>query len=132
MRKSKVLNGILILLGVLLSFLGAWRLFNPISFFENSGLVLSDNAGLLNEARATGGVVVGFGLLILLGAFKSKLSYTSTIVSIVLFYSFGIARLIGFALDGNAGEMLVQGMIFEFAFGSIGLFALFKYREKTK
>ena len=66
MKNSKVLNGILILLGINLTLLGSWRLLNPIAFFENRGLILDNDAGLLNEARATGGVVVGIGLL---GAF---------------------------------------------------------------
>jgi len=53
---------------------------------------LSTDVGLLNDARATGGVVVGFGVLILLGALLQKLSYTSTIVSIVIFLAFAAAR----------------------------------------
>lgn len=131
MKNSKVLKGILILLGLVLTILGLWRLIDPIAFFENSGLVLNNDVGLLNEARATGGVVVGFGVLILLGAFIQKLSYTSTIVSIVIFLAFGIARLIGFAMDGNPGEALIQGIIFEFVFGLLGVFSLFKYHEKS-
>jgi len=130
MKKSIVLKIILIVLGLLLTALGSWRLFDPIAFFENSGLVLDDNAGLLNEARATGGVVTGFGLLILSGAFIRKLSYTSTVAAIVLFLGFGIARLIGFAMDGSPGEALIQGIIFEFVFGLLAVFAFFKYREK--
>ena len=130
MKNSKVLKAILILLGLLLTVLGSWRLLDPIAFFENSGLILSNDSGLLNEARATGGCVVGFGLLILLGAFIQKLSYTSTIAAVVLFLGFGIARLIGFAIDGNPGDMLVQGTIFEFVFGLAAVFALYKYREK--
>ena len=130
MKNSIVLKIILIVLGLLLTALGSWRLFDPITFFENSGLLLDNNAGLLNEARATGGVVTGFGLLIFSGAFIRKLSYTSTIAAIVLFLGFGIARLIGFSMDGNPGETITQGIIFEFVLGLIGVFALFKYREK--
>ena len=131
MINSKVLKGILILLGLNLTVLGSWRLVDPITFFEFSGLILSNNAGLLNEARATGGVVVGFGLLILSGAFNQKLSYTSTIAAMVLYLGFGVARVIGFALDGNPGEMIMTGMIGEFVFGLIGVFAFFRYREKS-
>ena len=130
MKNSIVLKIILIVLGLLLTALGSWRLFDPITFFENSGLILENNAGLLNEARATGGVVAGFGLLILSGAFNRKLSYTSTIAAIVLFLGFGIARLIGFAMDGNPGEAIIQGVIFEFFLGFIAVFAFLKYRAK--
>ncbi len=129
MKNSKVLKGILILLGLPLTVLGSWRLFDPITFFENSGLVLSDDAGLLSEARGTGGVVVGFGILILLGAFNQKLSYTSTISAILIYFGFGVARIISLVLDGNPGDALEQAIIGEFAFGLLGLFAFFKYRE---
>jgi len=130
MKNSKVLKGILILLGLNLTVLGSWRLIDPIAFFEFSGMILSNDVGLLNEARATGGAVVGFGLLILLGAFNQKLSYTSTIAAIVLYLGFGVARVIGFVLDGNPGEMIVQGIIGEFVFGLVAVFAFYKYREK--
>ena len=113
MRTSKVLKAILIVLGLLLIGIGLWRLFDPIGFFQNSGVTLDNQAGLLSEARATGGAVVGFGLLILLGAFIQKLSYTSTIAAIVVFLGFGVARLIGFAIDGNPGEGVIQGIIIE-------------------
>ena len=131
MKNSKVLKGILIVLGLLLIVIGLWRLFDPITFFENSGLVLSNEAGLLSEARATGGAVVGFGIVVLLGAFNQRLSYTSTITALVVFLGFGIARLIGFSLDGNPGEGVIQGIIIEFVFGLLAVFALFKYREKS-
>jgi len=130
MKDSKVLKGILILLGVFLTIMGFWRLIDPIAFFEYSGLILTNNAGLLNEARGTGGAIIGFGLIILLGAFKKKLTYTSTIVAMVLFFGFGIARVLGFALDGNPGDALLKGIIFEFVFGVLALFALIKYRDK--
>ena len=131
MKNSKVLKGILIVLGLLLTVIGLWRLFDPISFFENSGLVLSNEAGLLSEARGAGGAVVGFGIVVLLGAFNQRLSYTSTIAAMVVFLGFGIARLIGFSLDGNPGEGVIQGIIIEFVLGLLAVFALFKYREKS-
>ena len=131
MKNSKILKGIQILLGLLLTVLGSWRLFDPIAFFENSGIVLINDFGLLSEARGTGGVVVGAGLVIILGAFNQRLSFTSTITAIVIFLGFGIARIIGFGIDGNPGEGVIQGIVFEFVFGLLAVFALFKYREKS-
>jgi hypothetical protein len=131
MKNSKILKGILMLLGVLLTVIGSWRLFDPIAFFENSGIVLNNDVGLLSEARGTGGIVLGFGLVVILGAFNRRLSYTSTIAAIVIFLGFGIARLIGFGLDGNPGEGVIQGLVIEFVLGSLAVFAFFKYREKS-
>jgi len=130
MKDSKVLKGILILIGANLIILGLWRLIDPIAFFEFSGLVLSKDAGLLNEARGLGGAIIGFGVLIFLGAFKKNLAFTSTLVAVVLFLGFGIARLISLAIDGNPGEALFMGIIGEFVMGLLALFALIKYREK--
>ena len=132
MKNSIVLKVILILLGLLLTILGSWRLLDPIAFFENSGMVLNNESGLLSEARATGGVVVGFGIVILLGAFSQRLSFTSTLAAIVVFLGFGISRVISFALDGNPGDGVIQGIIFEFVLGLLAVFALFKYREKSE
>ena len=131
MKNSNILKGILILLGLNLTVLGSWRVIDPIAFFEFSGMILSNDVGLLNEARGAGGAVVGFGILILLGAFNRKLSYTSTIAAIVLYLGFGVARVIGFVLDGNPGEMILQGIIGEFVFGLVGVFALIKYRDRS-
>jgi len=130
-EKFKVLKGILILLGLPLTVLGSLRLFDPIKFFEFSGLVLDNQAGLLSEARGTGGVVVGFGLVIILGAFSQKLAYTSTIAAIVVFLGFGIARVLGFVLEGNPGEGVVQGLMSEFDLGLVRVFALIKYRDMS-
>ena len=129
MKNSKVLKGFLILLGLPLIIFGLWRLLDPISFFNFSGLLLSTDAGLLSEARGAGGAILGFGILIFLGAFKKNLAFTSTIVAIVVFLGFGIARIISLVVDGNPGSMIFQGIIGEFVFGLLAVFALIKYRE---
>jgi len=105
---------------------------DPIAFHEFSGLILSNDIGLLSEARGAGGAVAGFGLLILFGAFNRRLSFTATIAAMVLYLGFGLARLLSFALDGNPGEMVVTGMIGEFVFGAVAAFALLKYRETPR
>jgi len=130
MRNSKVLKGILIFLGLFLIAGGSFRLIDPVSSFESLGMILDGTIGPLSEARGTGGVLLGFGLLILLGAFKKKLTYTSTLAAIVLFFGFGIGRIIGVAFDGIPGDGLLIGIITEFVFGLLALFALIKYRDR--
>ena len=111
--------------------IGFWRLVDPITAYDAMGMVLADNAASLNEARGTAGAMIGLGFLILLGAFKKKLTYTSTLAAIVLFFGFGIGRIIGVAFDGNPGDALLAGIITEFALGILALFALIKYRDKS-
>ena len=36
-----------------------------------------------------------------------------------------------FALDGNPGVGVIQGMIIEFVLGFLAIFGFFKYREKS-
>jgi hypothetical protein len=131
MRNSKVLKGILIFLGLFLIIIGSWRLIDPIAAFEGLGLTLSNNVGLLNEARGTAGAMIGLGFLILLGTFKKKITFTSTLVATVFFLGFGIARIIAVILDGNPGNALLTGIITEFAFGILALFALIKYCDRS-
>jgi len=131
LKNSKVLKTILFVLSLGLIVLGTWRLTNPVSFYAtNSGVKLSNDVNLLSEIRAAGGAVVGIGILIMLGVFIDKLTYTSTLVSIVIFFSFGIARILAIAMDGNPGEKIFQGIFFEFVSGLAAVFAFYKYREK--
>jgi hypothetical protein len=120
-------------LGPLLFALGFWRVIDPISFFENnSGVILSNDPGLLNEARGAGGAIVEFGFIIFLGALKSKMAFTSIVVAITLFNGFAVARFTGFALDGNIVDGQFQGAIMEIAFGSVTLFCLLSFRVKAQ
>ncbi len=131
MKNSKVLKGILIFLGLFLILIGSWRLIDPIAAFEGLGLTLSEDVGLLNEARGTAGAMIGFGVLILLGAFKKKLTFTSTLIATIFFLSFGVARIMAVILDGNPGNALWTGIISEFTFGFLALFALIKYYDES-
>ncbi len=132
MQNSKVLKGILTLLGLNLVGIGSWRLFAPISFAKNNAMDLNNQISLINEGRGAGGEIVAIGVLIILGIFIKKLTYTSSIIGPVLYLGFGVARLFSFLVDGHPGEMAVTAMIGEFVMGGIGLFALIKYSEKKQ
>jgi len=130
MKNSKVLKTILFTLGLMLIIFGAWRVAFPVEFFEFSGLTLDSEVGILSEARGAGGAILGLGILILLGAFFPTLTFTSIIVLIVVFLSYGLARLLGIATDGVPGPDIIKGIISEFIAGLIGIFAFLKYRKK--
>ena len=87
MKNSIMLKTILFVLGLVLIVLGTSRLVDPIAFFANSGIQLSNDVSLLNEIRGLDGPIVGFGILVMLGAFIRKLAFTSTIAAIVFFRS---------------------------------------------
>ena len=130
MKNSKVLKGILLYLGGNLIVIGSWRLLDPISFALTNDMDLNGQISLINEARGAAGTIVGFGILIVLGVFIKRLTYTSAIVGPILYLGYGLARLLSFTIDGYPGEMAMVGMIGEFIVGGIGLFGLIKYSEK--
>ena len=131
MENSKVLKTIFFLLGLPLIVDGIWRLTMPVAYYDFNGLILGSDVGMLSEARGAGGMILISGILILLGAFLAKLRFTSTVLSILVFLSFGFARLLGIVMDGMPGEKLIQGIIGEFVMGSIGVFVFLKYRKKS-
>jgi hypothetical protein len=129
MKKLRGLNISLIVLGLTLVIFGGWRLLNPIGFYTFSGLMLPDVAGLLSEVRGAGGIIMVSGVVVGLGAFRHAWSHTSVVLAAVVFLSLGLARLLGFALDGSPGADVIKGMAIELFFGGLALFAFFKYRD---
>jgi hypothetical protein len=131
MKNSKVLKTILFFSGLLLTVVGAAILFAPVASSARNGIELGSNISLLNDVRASGGVVLGSGVLILLGAFMARLTFTSTVVSIVIYLSYGISRILSIVMDGMPVEGLVRATIVEILIGLVGVFALIKYRENA-
>jgi len=130
MSNSKVVKGILLIFGFLLTIMGSWRLFSPISFFKGSGLILVNEAGLLSEARVTGGIIAAFGIIILLGAFYKKITFTSLIIATVIFFGAATARIISYIADGDPGAGVLKGLISEIIAGFIVLIAIYLHNKK--
>ena len=128
MKLVILLRAILILLGLFLIAFGVWRIADPIGFYAFSGLLLQNEAGLLSEARGAGGLVFASGCVIAAGGIFPAMSVTSAVMSVLVFWSFAFARLVGIFVDGLPNEVVLQGLYFELLFGSVGAFALLGYR----
>ncbi len=116
---------ILSLSGLLLLFVGAMRLSNPINtYLKNSGIQLENDVNLLNEMRGVSGVMLMGGVLILLGTFITQFTFTSFVVASLLFLGFAIGRLLSMRVDGQPNKQLIQGLIFELIFGVLNIFCL--------
>lgn len=131
MRNSIVYKIILGLAGLLLVTVGTMLTFNTDAALASSGIDISENINMYNDIRGGGGLVLGLGILVLLGAFIRKLAYTSTIVAIVAYFSYAAGRVISIGFDGPPSEALVRATIIEGVFGVLTLFAFFKYRERA-
>ena len=116
----------LALSALLLLFVGAMRLSNPIkTYLKNSGIQLGNDANLLNEIRGLSAVQLLGGIIIALGIFIPELTFSSFIVGTLMFIGFTIGRTISMNVDGKPNKQVTQILIFEFVFGIANMFCLF-------
>ena len=100
-----------------------------MAFHATTGIELGIDVSLLNEIRASGGALLASGILIMLGAFVAKLTFTSTVVSTLVYFSYGLSRILSMVIDGMPAEELVLAAVLEIAIGLACVFSLVKYRE---
>jgi uncharacterized membrane protein HdeD (DUF308 family) len=132
MKNSNVLKTLLIISGLIASAIGATILVSPEGFYAGYGVELGDNLSLLNEIRASGGALLVSGLLIISGAFVDKLRFTATVVSTLLYLSYGLSRVMSMVVDGMPVEGLLQAAVLEIVIGLVCIFALVKYSRMQK
>jgi len=130
MKNSKILKAILFLSGLLAAIIGSAILFSPVAFYASNNIYPADNISLLNEIRASGGALLATGILILSGAFVTRLTFTSTILASLLYISYGLSRMISFGIDGMPSAGLVDAAILEILIGGTCIYAFAKYRLK--
>lgn len=129
MKNSKVLKTILLISGLMLTGFGAAILFMPVEMAALNGIEFGGQISLLSETRAPGGALLASGILIMSGAFLAKLTFTSVVVSALVYLSYGLSRILSMATDGMPAEGLVQVAVLEIVTGLVCVFALVKYRE---
>ena len=128
MQNSRALKIILFISGLIGAGVGTAILFAPVAFFATNDIALGDNAGLLSEIRAPGGALLACGILILSGAFVTRLAYISAALSGLLYLSYGFSRILSIAIDGLPGNGLVAVTILEIIIGLVSVYALVQYR----
>ncbi len=119
MKVSLKMKAVLFLSGAIAAAIGGMILIAPDVFYASYGIVLSNDPSALNETRASGGLLFALGALIIAGAFVSALTLTSSIVAVLVYLSYGLSRVVGFALDGWPNEGMVEAAVIEFAIGLI-------------
>lgn len=110
---------------LLLIFVGVMRLSNPAkTYLKNSGIKLENDASLLNEMRGVAAVMLCAGIIVLLGIFMERLTFTSHLVASLMFIGFVIGRLISVKTDGKPSKQITQGIIFELVLGVANVYCL--------
>ena len=128
MKNSKVLKTVLFVSGLIAAGIGAVILLVPSAFYAVNGINLGGNVSLINEVRAPGGALLAAGILIISGSFVASLTFTAVVVAALFYLSYGVSRVLSFALDGMPSEGLVQAAALEILIGVVCIFALAKYR----
>jgi hypothetical protein len=129
MKNSKILRTILLISGLIATGIGGAIVFTPVAFFSTNGIDLAGNISLLSEIRAPGGTLFASGILIMLGAFVAKLTFTTIVISIIIYFSYGLSRILSMVIDGLPAEGLVMATFVEIIIGLVSIFAILKYRE---
>jgi hypothetical protein len=130
MRNKTALKTLLVISGLILVGVGGAILFMPVGFYATSGIDLGGNLSLLNEIRPPGGALLASGIIIISGAFMLQLTFTSLVLSVLLYLSYGLSRLFSMAIDGIPHTTFVMATGLEMILGLLGVIALIRYREK--
>lgn len=107
--------------GLILLLVGGGILFAPHSFHAANGSTLGDNANLLSEIRAQGGLLLGFGLAILFTAFRQDLLDIGLWLTAIVYLSVAIPRAISIIIDGLPSNTLIGSTILEFFIGLLSI-----------
>lgn len=114
----------LFLSGLLLLGIGGAILLVPHGFHASNGIHLGEDPSLLSEIRAPGGLLAASAALILIGAFRRQLRPLAMVLTVLVYGSFGLSRLLGLALDGIPSSGLVGSTAIELIVAAIGLLIL--------
>jgi len=131
MKNSKALQAILIISGLIAISIGATILFFPVMFHASSGIDLGGNVSLLSETRAPGAALFVSGILMMLGAFVREMTFTSLVLTVLVYLSYGFARVFSMMVDGMPAESLITATVLEIVIGLAGVWGLNKFRSKS-
>ncbi|MEM6867498.1 MAG: DUF4345 domain-containing protein [Cyanobacteria bacterium P01_C01_bin.121] len=111
--------------GLLLLIIGSNILLMPQSFYASDGVLLGNNPSLLSEVRASGGMLTGSALVIFAGIFRPTLRSLAMTLSVLIYGSFGLARLLSLTIDGMPSNNLLVAIVVELTVAAIGITMLY-------
>ena len=111
--------------GLLLLIIGSNILLMPQSFYASDGVLLGNNPRLLSEVRASGGMLTGGALVIFAGIFRPTLRSLAMTLSVLIYGSFGLARLLSLTIDGMPSNNLLVATLVELTVAAIGITMLY-------
>ena len=129
MQNSIKTKTILLISGLIAVGIGIGILFAPEAFYAANNIALGHDINLLNEIRAPGGALLASGALIISGAFVSELTFSSLVVSSLMYLAYGLSRILSMVIDGIPDQGLVVVCVLEVVIGLLNFCELAKYRK---
>lgn len=112
--------------GLLLLLIGSSVLLMPHAFYASDGVLLGHNPSLLSEIRASGGMLAGSALVMFAGIVRPTLRSLAMTLSILIYGSFGLSRLLSLTLDGLPSHNLLVATAVELTVAAIGIMILYR------
>lgn len=126
---TPALRAILVISGVVALGIGGAILLAPAAFYASYGIAWSAEPNLASELQGVGGLLLGSGALIVVGAFVARLSFTATLLSAVLYLGYAAGRAVSMTTHGMPSTAIVLSGAVELGLGLLSLFALSRYRR---
>lgn len=113
-------RGFVVACAVLLLFIGASVVADPVGFEASVGIWMPSDPRLASDMRGSGGVLLATAGVMLAGVFRRRLWGMALITGGTVYLAYGLARVAGMALDGvmpglsvgyAALELVVGGML---------------------
>lgn len=124
MQKTKFIQSLVALFGIIGIGIGAALLFIPSTFEASAGIAVGQDVNLLNELRAYGGTILVAGLIVGIGAVIPRFLVQSLGFSGLFYLGIGFSRLVSMLIDGMPSQTLMIAMISELVIGAISLLLL--------
>ena len=103
---------------------GIYCFFEPGALADAAGVAFTSPIGATDLRATYGGLTAALGGLALLGALSSAFSRHALVTLGTACAGFGIARLLGTALDGGVGPYTTQALLLEFVTLAFALWLL--------
>jgi hypothetical protein len=121
------------LAGITVMSVGAWMGFTPVAYLTGLGADnLASAAGLLNDLRGMGGMMLVLGAFIALGAWRQSQRQAAVVVAVLIYAAFTVFRPIGFMLDGQPQAGLMIAWTVELIFALCGWAVLARQNQNAR
>ena len=119
--RQTIQTAYLTLTGLLLLAIGGAILIAPRAFYASNDIALGHDPTLLSEIRAPGGLLWATAILALNSVARQHMRSFTTPLLVLVYGSFGLARLVSITQDGIPAQPIISAMILELSVAVIGV-----------